>query len=1472
MFHLSEPIHQLQVELRKAEEKGSPISFDMVVVGSGYGGAVAAARFAQAGLSVLVLERGKEYVPGEFPNTISEAPAHVRVEFNNEAKPWGYEDALFDVRVGGETATILGNGLGGGSQINANVALEPDLSIFASSWPKIIAAEAAAGKLAPYFDRVKEVIGITSLSFKEAERRYAKSRAFGRLAAQTGDIGTADKPLLFKRPSTPLAIKFSGIDHDKTQPAGAFAREDCNGCGNCVSGCNVGAKGTLTTNYLPIAKGHGARLVSGATALAVEKAADGHWQVTGIPTLQRGRLRTWETRDKTAWTTQSKCEELEHQFFQITAKRVVISAGTLGTAEILQRSKKGSTPLTCSDGLGQKFSGNGDYLAFSYGETDGESFGTVLGMPVRKPGAPVNGIGWSTLGDKASPVGPTITATLIPEGVDTKFKKFSEFSKFILQDGAIPGPIAPGVRELWAVSNAFMGSNKAFDPIALHPEGASHTQTILGIGEDTAGGTISVNAKTGRVHVAWPQLKINPNLQVNKGDLDEYETDLKKVLKPAIASVGGTYLANPLWRPLPQVVEMVMSGEPMRGLNAISHPLGGCVMADDAASGVVDHCGRVYSGQKGIDVHAGIYVLDGSMIHGAVGVNPFLTIAALAERAVEIILKEDGLTAKPTDLENQPAPVPPALTLPEKRDVGISLSEVLRGSFSRYKDKDKTFLASFELTFGSDDFEAWQHRPIYPFRVLSNSLMRIRSTDDVDTVATYRISGNSKIRVLAAPQFKDMPVTANFPTKDVASLSAYGGLETWPKVLEIINFLKDRFSGGGLDTGKLIGFLLDEPDLVGDIISVITNSLERREIVYDLSFTYEGGAEPPDWLPKTIKITGGKKVGLYTGWKPPQGTEDLLKVLAEPSRNVFRMVTEPTLRVTTSDFKPLQVSEDAVFKMDLADTLHRNLPQITSGDTTHGLVKLLGYPMVFLRFMLRSLLLNFRVPVYARDHGLCEADGMAVDVQARAQLNWIKPTHYLPPIRSQGVEVRPMLYPLDDFASGDDKPLKLVLWRYKQATLGIKDKRARAVLMLHAFGQSALSFADESIAHNGATMFHNAGYDVWLLESRFSTALDGETKAWADDSYVEPCRRASTMDEVAEFDIPAAIKLMRDTLHAKNNTDDLQVFAFGQCVSAGSLGMSVLRGYLKPDGKPQLAGIALSQFTPFCIAAPDSQARTSVPAFLRDGLRMTGVNFSTLDTNREAEEAKAFKAVKAGGYTAVQALSGKMLPRPAANYTSTATDTLIDIVAGAYPNDDKEVHHGAHAGIPNMLQTQAEVTCRRIITLEAPLFAQANLSRDTFRRMPILFGHANIELFDHARRCIEYERLVDKDGRNVYVTQKNIVENLTMPLCLLHGQKNQLFALESSVRSAKTIAAFRGDNELEVSSPENPPYSKAKNLRTIYIAEAGHLDPIIGIKSNESFGQVIGFFDNVFDDAPEGPGHRPTPAATGKYVYQIGLE
>src|SRR5215468_7499904 len=108
--------------------------YSVVVVGSGYGGAITAARLARAGRDVCVLERGRELHPGEYPNSaltgLRETQIHTAV------KHLGSATAMFDFRVGHDIAVLVGCGLGGTSLINANVALEPSDWIFSDNhWP-----------------------------------------------------------------------------------------------------------------------------------------------------------------------------------------------------------------------------------------------------------------------------------------------------------------------------------------------------------------------------------------------------------------------------------------------------------------------------------------------------------------------------------------------------------------------------------------------------------------------------------------------------------------------------------------------------------------------------------------------------------------------------------------------------------------------------------------------------------------------------------------------------------------------------------------------------------------------------------------------------------------------------------------------------------------------------------------------------------------------------------------------------------------------------------------------------------------------------------------------------------------------------------------------------------------------------------------------------------------------------------------
>src|SRR5258706_14349660 len=125
--------------------------YDVVVIGSGYGGSIAAARLASASLnpkpSVCILERGREWQPGDFPESLGDGIAQTRSDLN----PLG----LYELLTHPEISVLKGSGLGGTSLINANVAIPPDREVFEQfNWPSAITYE----ELAPYYQRASGVL------------------------------------------------------------------------------------------------------------------------------------------------------------------------------------------------------------------------------------------------------------------------------------------------------------------------------------------------------------------------------------------------------------------------------------------------------------------------------------------------------------------------------------------------------------------------------------------------------------------------------------------------------------------------------------------------------------------------------------------------------------------------------------------------------------------------------------------------------------------------------------------------------------------------------------------------------------------------------------------------------------------------------------------------------------------------------------------------------------------------------------------------------------------------------------------------------------------------------------------------------------------------------------------------------------------------------------------------------------------
>ena len=231
--------------------------YDFVIIGSGYGGAISAARLAAAPLSpkpsVCILERGKERQPGEFPETL----AGVIAEDRSSANPLG----LFELLNYPDISVIKGSGLGGTSLINANVAIVPDREVFEQfHWPSEITYDG----LQPYYQRARDVL---APSPHPRALQLAKVQALNRRAQELGITVEALN----------IAVNFT---IKGTNPHGV-EQQPCNDCGNCVCGCNVKAKNTLYMNYLPMARNAGATILTQTKVEWLEKLSGGGWRIHG---------------------------------------------------------------------------------------------------------------------------------------------------------------------------------------------------------------------------------------------------------------------------------------------------------------------------------------------------------------------------------------------------------------------------------------------------------------------------------------------------------------------------------------------------------------------------------------------------------------------------------------------------------------------------------------------------------------------------------------------------------------------------------------------------------------------------------------------------------------------------------------------------------------------------------------------------------------------------------------------------------------------------------------------------------------------------------------------------------------------------------------------------------------------------------------------------------------------------------------
>jgi len=533
-------------------------AYDIVIIGSGYGGAITAARLATAGLnpprSICILERGKERQPGDYP----EAPLDVAAEVRSDLNPLG----LYELLNYPDISVIKGSGLGGTSLINANVAIRPDREVFEQfHWPTAITYDA----LAPFYD---QAAGVLAANPHPGALGLAKVEALNRRAQE---LGTSAQAL-------DIVVNFT---IDGTNPYGV-PQKPCTNCGNCVTGCNIGAKNTLYMNYLPMAKNAGAIIHTQTKVEWLEKLTSGGWRIHGKHVEGSG----------------------DDQSFTLDAGEVILSAGSLNSTEILLRSEMHG--LSVSPALGTKFNGNGDFFGLAYNgayETD------VLGYPYLETAAS---------SDSPEP-GPNIVGAVRYNGT------LPEAQRIAVEDFSFPSASVAAARAVFAAirgQDTVAGNEDAqlqrlqrdLDPTGgLHdPNGAlNHTMLYLVMGQDNARGTILFEApfteRDGRIRISW-----------DGAGQQQIFTRMNAELRRHARALQSSFISNPTWSFF------------NLGHLITAHPLGGCPMGDDHLQGAVDVYGRVFAADG--TVHQGLHVTDGSVIPSALGVNPFLTISALTER------------------------------------------------------------------------------------------------------------------------------------------------------------------------------------------------------------------------------------------------------------------------------------------------------------------------------------------------------------------------------------------------------------------------------------------------------------------------------------------------------------------------------------------------------------------------------------------------------------------------------------------------------------------------------------------------------------------------------------------------------------------------------------------------------------------------------------------------------------------------
>ncbi|MFE6994655.1 GMC oxidoreductase [Microbacterium sp. NPDC057659] len=519
---------------------------DVVVIGSGFGGSVAALRLAEKGYRVRVYEAGRRFEDDDFAKT-----------------SWDVRRYLWAPAIGcrgvqrihrlPDVMILAGAGVGGGSLNYANTLYQPGSPFFTDrQWADITDWQT---ELEPHYATAKRMLGVVE--------HYPHTGPVERIMAGAAeDLGVGGT---FRRAPVGVFLGTPGVRvPDPFFDGEGPERTGCTLCGNCMVGCRVGAKNTLMKNYLALAERRGVIIEALRTVTDVRALRGGGFAVT--------------TQNSGAW--------LRHGRRTVTAKQVVLAAGTWGTQQLLHRMKASGALPHLSDALGRLTRTNSEALDGAIATRVPESLEFTRGVAIT-------------------------TSFHVDDRTHVENVRYGPGSNLM---GALATILVPGDVPLHRRLGHLIG-RALRHPVRQLRLGSLRRWSdrgIIALVMQTADNslTLSLRRRFGRLAMTSRQGHGEPN----PSHLPQAHRAAEAIAARIERDGGVPAEARGSW---PEVF----------GIPLTAHFLGGAVVSRSPEEGVIDEYHRVWG-------HPDLHVVDGSAVPANPGVNPSLTITALAERAL----------------------------------------------------------------------------------------------------------------------------------------------------------------------------------------------------------------------------------------------------------------------------------------------------------------------------------------------------------------------------------------------------------------------------------------------------------------------------------------------------------------------------------------------------------------------------------------------------------------------------------------------------------------------------------------------------------------------------------------------------------------------------------------------------------------------------------------------------------------------